>query len=512
MTFRSRTIRLAALFLIALTSARFAAAQEAPLQGFDEYLNQAMRAWEAPGLAIAVVKNDKVVFAKGYGVRKLGEPAPVTEKTIFAIGSSSKAFTAAALALLVDEGKIKWDDPVIKHLKDFTLYDPYVTREMTVRDLLCHRSGLERGEPLWYGSALDRNEILRRVRYQKPAWSFRSRFGYNNIMFLAAGQIIPAVTGKSWDDFVKERLFTPLGMTASSASVTALKNFDNVATPHAKLEDKAQAIPWRLIDNIAPAGSINSNVVDLAQWLRLQLGEGVYENRKLISPAAVKAMHDPQTIISNDPQLALMMPDAHCTSYGLGWFLHDYHDRKIIQHGGSIDGMIALVGMMPEEKLGVAILTNLNGNQLPWALMYRVFDAYLGRPAQDWSAKILTTRNGLLERARAAAKKLEEAQVKGAKPSLALEQYAGVYQDEMYGEAKVTVEQGKLALRYSETFSGALEHWHYDTFRVKWSNPVLTEALVTFTLNAQGKVGEMKVQNLADFKRAPERAAASAGR
>jgi CubicO group peptidase (beta-lactamase class C family) len=512
MTFRSRTIRLAALFLLALVSASFAAAQEAPLQGLDEYINKARAEWEVPGLAIAIVKDDKLVFAKGYGVRKLGEPAPVTEKTIFAIGSSSKAFTAATLALLVDEGKIKWDDPVIKHLKDFVLYDPHVTREMTVRDLLCHRSGLERGEPLWYGSALDRGEILRRVRYQKPAWSFRSRFGYNNIMYLAAGEIVPAVTGKSWDDFVKERIFTPLGMTSSNTSITSLKNFNDVAAPHAKLEDKVQAIPWRLIDNIAPAGSINSNVADLAQWLRLQLGEGAYEKRKLISAGAVKTMHDPQTIIANDPQLAMMMSDAHFTSYGLGWFLHDYHNRKVVQHGGAIDGMSALVGMIPEEKLGVAILSNLNGNQLPWALLYRVFDAYLGRPPQDWSAKILATRRGLLERAMTAAKKLEEGQVKGTKPSLAPEQYAGAYQDEMYGEAKLIEEQGKLTLRYSPTFSGALEHWHYDTFRVKWSNPVLTEALVTFTLNAQGKVAEMKVSGLADFKRVPAPAATTAAR
>jgi CubicO group peptidase (beta-lactamase class C family) len=509
-------VRLATLLVVALVSAGFAVAQEAPLQGplrgLDEYINKARAEWEVPGLAIAIVKDDKVVFAKGYGARKLGEPAPVTEKTIFAIGSSSKAFTSAALAMLVDEGKIKWDDPVIKHLKDFVLYDPYVTREITVRDLLCHRSGLERGEPLWYGSSFGRAEILRRVRYQKPAWSFRSRFGYNNIMYLAAGEIIPTVTGKSWDDFVKERIFTPLGMASSSTSVTSLKNFNDVAAPHAKLEDKVQAIPWRLIDNIAPAGSINSSVADLAQWLRLQLGEGAFENRRLISASAVKTMREPQTIISNDPQLSVMMPEARFTSYGLGWFLHDYHNRKVIQHGGSIDGMIALIGMIPEEKLGVAILSNLNGNQLPWALMYRVFDAYLGRPAQDWSAKFLATRRELLERARAAAKKVEEGQVKGTKPSLALDQYAGSYQDEMYGEAKVIEEQGKLTLRYSETFSGVLEHWHYDTFRVKWSNPVLTEAFVTFTLNAQGKVEEMKVSGLADFKRALAPAATTAAR
>ncbi len=514
MTFRSRTVRLAALFLISLMSARFIAGQDAPLQGplqgLDEYVNKALAEWEIPGLAISIVKDDKVVLAKGYGVRKLGDPAPVNERTLFAIGSAGKAFTAAALAVLVDEGKVKWDDPVTKHLKDFELFDPYVTREITIRDLLSHRTGLERGEFLWYGSALDRSEILRRLRYQKPAHSFRSTFTYNNIMLLAAGQIIPAVTGKSWDDFVRERIFTPLGMSSSNTSVTAFKGLDNVATPHAKIADKAQPIPWRNVDNIAPAGSINSTVTDLARWLRLQLGEGAFESKKLISAGAFKEMHKSQMIIPYEPPITLTAPDAHFASYGFGWFLHDYHGRKLVEHGGAIDGMIALVAMVPEEKLGIAILTNLNGNQLPWALMYRVVDAYLGRPQRDWSATMLKTRKSLEEQAAAAKKKTEEARVKETKPSLALERYAGSYKDEMYGEAKVTFEQGRLTLHYSPAFTGEMEHWHYDTFRARWPNPVMGEAFVTFTLNAQGKVGEMKVQNLADFKRAADTPATAA--
>src|SRR5215471_5445700 len=243
-----KTYRIQTLFLgllLALNVAPCAFAQEAPLQGFDEYVNKALKDWEVPGVGVAIVKNDKVVLAKGYGVRKLGDPAPVNERTLFAIGSSTKAFTAAALALLVDEGKIKWDDPVVKHLPGFQLYDPYVTRELTVRDLLCHRSGLERGDALWFGTNYDRGEILRRVRYLKPSWSFRSTFGYQNIMFLAAGQIVQAVTGISWDDFVKQRIFAPLGMSSSVTSTLPLRNLDNVATPHAKLDGKVVPIPWR---------------------------------------------------------------------------------------------------------------------------------------------------------------------------------------------------------------------------------------------------------------------------
>jgi CubicO group peptidase (beta-lactamase class C family) len=459
-------------------------------------------------LAIAIVKDDKVVFAKGYGVRKLGDSAPVNERTIFAIGSTSKAITAAALAMLVDEGKIKWDDPVTKHLKDFQLYDPYATREITVRDLLCHRSGLDRAEMLWYSSTFDRHELVRRLRYQKPSWSLRSHFGYNNLMFLAAGQIIPAVTGRSWDDFVAERIFAPLAMSSSSTSIKALKSFDNLAMPHTKVGDEIQPIAWRSVDNCGPAGSINSSVLDLAQWLRLQLGQGSYEYKKLLSLGAAEEMQRPQMIIPYDTAAALMAPDAKFVSYGLGWFLHDYHGRKLVRHGGNIDGMVAAVGLIPEEKLGVAILSNLDVNDLPAALMHRVFDAYLGLPPEDWSARKLKLSQIQAARDKAATKRTEEARIKNTHPALALGQYANTYQNEFYGEVKVTEQGSKLLFFYNEAYSGELEHWHYDTFQIKWRSRGMPESFATFVLNAQGKVEEMKLQNLGDFKRALQQAPA----
>ncbi|HXG65927.1 MAG TPA: serine hydrolase [Blastocatellia bacterium] len=500
------SLLLAALLLAATANGPTARAQESILNGFNDYVNKALREWEVPGVAIAIVKNDQVVFAKGYGVRKLGDPTPVNEKTIFAIGSASKAFTAAAVAMLVDEGKIKWDDPATQYLPGFQLFDPYVTRELTVRDLLCHRSGLERGDLLWYGSPYDRGEILRRVRYLKPTWSLRSTFGYQNIMYLAAGQIVEKVSGKSWDDFTKERIFAPLGMAVSSTSIKPLAGMDNVAAPHGKVDEKVQPIPWRNIDNIAPAGSINSNVVEVAQWVRLQLGEGAYQGTRLISSGAVKEMHASQTVIRYEPPWSLLMPEAHFLNYGLGWFLHDYRGRKVVQHGGNIDGMSALVAMIPEEKLGVVVLTNLNGNLLTEALAYRVFDAYLGATPRDWSAEFLKSFKALEEQGKAAQKKAEEARVKGTKPSLALDKYAGAYKDDMYGEVKVTEENGKLALR-TAAFAGDLEHWHYDTFQVTWKDRTLGKGLVTFTLNSEGKVDELKIPTLqATFKRAPDAA------
>ena len=495
--------------LIALSFAPAAMAQEAQLQGFDEYVNKALKDWEVPGVGIAIVKNDKIVLAKGYGVRRIGDPTPVNERTIFAIGSSSKAFTSAALAMLVDDGKVKWDDPASKYLRGFELYDPYASKEITVRDLLCHRSGLERGDMLWYGSDYTRDEIIRRARFLKPSWSFRSQFGYQNLMYLAAGQIIPAVTGKSWDEFIKDRFFKPLGMSASSTSIIDLKSSDNIAAPHARLDEKVEAIPWRNIDNIAPAGSINSNALEMVAWLRLQLSDGNFSGQRLLSSSSMKEMHKSHTIIPNELPWNLLFPDAHFINYGLGWFLSDYRGRKVVEHGGNIDGMSALVALIPEEKLGVVILTNLNGSELRTALKLRIFDSFTGGEMRDWSAIHLKTMKGFEEQGKAAEKKQNDERVKNTKPSLALDKYTGSYQDQMYGDLKVAQEEsGKLVVRYGPAFIGDLEHWHFDTFQATWRDRTLGKALVTFTLNAQGKVETLKIPNLTEFKRGPDKSPA----
>ncbi len=507
-----RRFRLIAFLLLVLAVPAYA--QEAPLNGFDDYVNKALREWEVPGLAIAIVKDDRIVLAKGYGLRKLGDPTPVNERTLFAIGSSSKAFTAAAIAMLVDEGKLKWDDPVTKYLPGFELYDPYVTRELTVRDLLSHRSGLERGDFLWYGSEYDRDEILRRTRYLKPTWSLRSTFGYQNLMFLAAGQLIAKVSGKSWDEFIRHRIFVPLNMTASNTSIRDLKNSDNVSSPHTKIEDKIETIPWRNIDNIAPAGSINSNVVDMVQWVRLQLAQGEYQKQRLLSSGTAKEMQTSQTVIRAEPPFSLFYPEAHFLNYGLGWFLHDYKGRKVVEHGGAIDGMRAQVAMLPEEKLGLVILTNMGGTTLPIPLMFRIFDAYLGAPPRDWSAEMLKTIKAFEEQGKAAQKKAEAERIKDTRPSLALPDYAGTYKNDLYGEVKVTHENGKLGIRFGPSFISDLEHWHYDTFRAKFVAAGTTNVYVSFALNAQGKL-ETLTLNLPGvseypFKRAPETATTAA--
>ncbi|PYO36844.1 MAG: hypothetical protein DMD74_02880 [Gemmatimonadetes bacterium] len=434
-----RSLVVATLFAGSPLAAQRPAALPRPLRGLDAYVTAALRVWDVPGLAVAVVKDDSVVLARGFGVRRMGDTARVTERTLFAIASCTKAFTAAALAMLVDSGKIAWDDPVSKHLTGFQLSDPYVTRELTLRDLLTHRSGLARGDGLWWATPYDRAEILRRVRYLQPSWSFRSRYGYQNIMFLAAGQIVPAVTGQTWDDFVRRRIFTPLGMTASNTSVAQLPPGGDVATPHEHFSGKLRAIAWRNVDNVGPAGSINSNVIEMAQWVRLQLGNGVYRGQRLVSEAAVKEMRSPQ--------------------------------------GGEA------------------------GRLLTAAVALRVVDSYVGVPVGDWSADFLQVyRNGLARDSVDQAKQ-DSAHVAGTKPSFDLPRYAGTYRNEMYGDVTVKADSGRLVLGFGPFLVADLAHWHFDTFKATWRDPEAGSDLVTFALNADGKIDHLTWPGQGDFAR-----------
>ena len=496
--------RMIAFLWIGLIVPFAAPAQRNPARAIDSYVESTMKEWAVPGVAIAVVRNDSVILAKGYGVRELGKPERVNERTIFAVGSTTKAFTSAALAMLVDEGKLKWDDPVVSFLPGFQLHDPAATRQLSVRDLLTHRSGLSRGDRVWYASGFDREEVLRRVRYLEPSWSFRSTYGYQNIMFLAAGQVVQSLTGTSWDDFVTARIFTPLGMTATTTSTTPLEGRDNVASPHVRLEGTVRPIAWRNLDNVGPAGSINSNVAEMAEWLRLQLGEGMYRGQRLLSRGVVREMHTPQIVIRRTEQTEKIYPMTHLMAYGLAWTIKDYRGRKFVGHGGAIDGMRAEVGMIPEEKLGVVVLTNLGGSAYPVAILHRVLDAYLGVQDRDWSTALLAAAKEAEMRSDSTRRAIERDRVAGTSPSLPLERYAGIFVDSLYGEVKIAHEGGKLRATFGPMYVGELEHWHFDTFRAAWSNPVLGRAFVTFDLDARAKIDALTVEGVGEFKRAPE--------
>ncbi|MDQ3745758.1 MAG: serine hydrolase [Acidobacteriota bacterium] len=499
---RRRTARLAVLLLLLFANAPRLLAQtlEERLKEIDEYAARAGQEWKVPGFALAIVKDDRVVFARGYGVRELGKPDPVDKDTLFAIASNTKAFTAAALATLVDEGKLNWDDPVTKYLPWFQLSDPYVTREMTVRDLVSHRSGLATfgGDLLWYETTYPREEIIRRIRYLKPVYGFRAHYGYQNIMFLTAGEIIPAVTGKSWDDYVREKFFAPLGMTRTTTSYRQLLQTPNVATPHNEFEGRVRVIRYISADSAGGAAAINSSVADMAQWIRLQLGRGTFEGKRFFSADRSREMWTPNTIVSGVSEAAEKFnPTVHFNLYGMGWFLSDYRGRKVVTHSGGLDGMTSRVALMPEENLGVVILTN-SETPLQSFLWYKVFDEFLGGQQRDWSADYMARAKAAKERADAEAKKVEEARVPNTKPSLPLSSYAGTYTGAMYGDAQVTEENGHLVVRLlpAPDFVGDLEHWHFDTFRIKWRDRVVypfPRGFVTFTLDAQGRPDQLKI-------------------
>ena len=478
-------MRILALLITGLVVAAPLASQQAErLKGLDQYVEQSMQQWGIPGVALAVVKGDSIVHARGFGVRRLGDPAPVDIRTMFAIGSSSKAFTSAALAILVDEGKVGWDTRVVSVLPGFQLADRVATEQTTIRDLLSHRTGLPGENLVFWGTSVTREQIIDRLRFLPMQSSPRSRYQYQNLMYVVAGQLIPALTGASWDDFVANRILQPLGMSRTTPQVSSLGRFDNVATPHAPENGTMRPIAWLNLDNAGPAGSIVSDVIDMAQWIRLQLGRGQYRGRRLISEAQIRVMRTPAMPLPEEIPYNLLMPEAHLRSYGLGWMMHDYHDRLVVEHAGQTDGMHATVALMPEEQLGVVVLTNSVLFGFPTAVMYRVFDAYLGRPPRDWSAEL---RQAMRPMNDGGPPPPTSPRIAGTKPSLPLAGYAGTYRHPLYGDAVVELNGGDLVLKLLGGQT-RLTHWQVDTFRTAWSVAMQQGMLgfATFVINSRG--------------------------
>ena len=479
---------------VALIVASPAQAQPAPLAGFDESVAKAVRDWGATGLAVAVVKDGSVVFSKGYGVRELGKPAAVDAETLFAIGSTTKAMTAALVGMLVDEKKLAWDDPVTKHLPWFQVSDPYLTREITVRDLLTHRAGLGNADYLWYGQATDAHEILRRVRLLPVAYSLRSSFIYQNVMYAAAGAVIEAVTGQSWADAMRARIFEPLGMRDTIATAATLARHPNVASPHDAVDGKVRVIENATVDSVAPAGSVWSSVTDMAKWSAMLLNGGKAGGRTILTPQTVEELFKPQTLVTSAgfyPTARLTRPKW--TTYGLGWFQQDYRGRAVDYHTGSIDGMVAIHGLLRDANAGVIVLANRDHTELRHAIMLNVFDRFIGSAARDWSTDLRALYEGLQKEADAERQKAEARRVTGTSPTLPLARYAGTYFDPLRGDVVVTVEGTGLRARYGGAYVGVLEHWNYDTFRAKWEAAWRGSTLVTFVIDATGEPSRLQL-------------------
>lgn len=491
-------------FAISLTLLLLAApapAQDLDRARLDAVVERVRQTFEVPGIAVAVVKDGRVVLQQGYGVRKLGGTAPVTPQSMFRIASNTKAFTTAALAILIDEGKLMWDDRVVDRMPSFQMHDPYVTREMTIRDLLTHRSGLGLGAGdlmFWPATDLNPAEIVRRIRYIPLATSFRSRYAYDNLLYLVAGHIVETVSGKPWEQFLRERIWTPLGMTHTAGSTRALIDGADVAAPHARADGKLVVLDQTDHDNNAPAGSMNSCVEDLAKWMILQLSRG----GKIFTAERSKEMWSANTItpirdLPKGAPAAFESVQPQFSAYGLGWGLRDYRGRKVVQHTGALAGYVSRTVLIPDLHLGVVVLTNQEETAAHAAIANTVVDRYLGAPVVDWVAAYrdlvaIEKAEGEAEARRAAARRNAD-----SRPSLPLAAFAGRYRDAWYGDVLVEHKDGKLTIQFthSKQLAGDLEHFHYDTFVARWRDRTLfADAYVTFSLKPDGSVDGAKMQ------------------
>ncbi len=453
-----------------------------PLEGFDEFVETLMEEWEITGLAIAIVHENETIYQKGFGYRDIEEQLPVTHETIFAIASITKSITATALGLLVDEGKIEWDSPVREYLREFRLKDPYVTENMTIKDLLSHRSGLPRHDLLWYGSDFSREEIFQRLHYLEPSKSFRELYQYNNLMYLAAGVLIEEVTGMSWEEFIQDRILNPLQMVRTNFSVSVSKEMINAARPSAKHNDEIVHVPFRHLDAMGPVGSINSSVNEMAQWLKLNLNNGIFDNEQIVSENQLKEIHRPHMTIheSRDD------PELFYASYGLGWRVGSYRGHKMLTHGGALDGFRALCGFLPDDDTGVIILTNYTERHMNPILMYNVFDRLLGLDEIDWNTRIRER----IEKEEEDEENDKDTCKEDSPPTHTPNHFAGIYEHPAYGTVKVIHEDDNLLIERAGTRS-VLEHCHFNIYNIEESayprvfRPELT---VTFHIDHDAKI------------------------
>ncbi|KKC26045.1 serine hydrolase [Sphingomonas sp. SRS2] len=505
-------IVVAALPLLALAMPAFSA----PPAGFDARVDAVREAAGTPGMAIAIVEDGQVTLARGYGVRKLGAPQKVDADTVFMIGSTAKAMTAAALATLVDAGKLGWDDKVIDRLPGFQMYDAWVTREMTVRDLLVHRSGLGlgAGDMLYVPrGSYSRAEIVRRLRYIRPATSFRSAYAYDNVLYIVAGQLLEAVSGQTWEDYVREHIFKPAGMKTAAAEYARVYANANRAQPHARYGGAVRGTGMqRILDeqdhlpqSSAPAGLVGASANDMARWLQIQLAQGAIPGGgRLFSEAQAREMWTPVTPIPiADLPAPVSGAQPSFQSYALGWEVRDYRGHKIVWHAGGLYGLTSVVVLIPEKKVGFAIELNSEEAEPRHGLMYELLDHYLGLPGQDWPARFRVYRK---QRVAAAERAVTQKAATPAKigPSLPLARYAGRYVDPWYGPIDVTSDAGGLTVNFVPTprMAGRLEHYQYDSFITRFDDPTLEPAYLTFAIDAEGKVARITtkaVSPIADF-------------
>jgi CubicO group peptidase (beta-lactamase class C family) len=467
-----------------------AAAARAALQGFEAEAEKIRADWNVPGVAIAIVKGDQIIYAKGHGLRDVAKNLPMSADTLLPIGSSTKAFTTAVLATLVDEGKLDWNKPVHDYLPTFKLQDPVANERVTPLDLVTHRTGMPRHDALWYNAKLSRAEMVRRLQFLEPSKDFRTDFQYNNAMFLTAGYLSEVVSGQSWEDNVRTRLFAPLGMKRANFAVEQSQQDADFAQPYDQEKDgKNKQIPFRSITNVGPAGSINASVNELAAWMQMHLNHGKYQGKQVLAPASVDFVHTPRMVLGA-PQTK---PEVVPVGYAPGWFVDVYRGHLRVHHGGNIDGFSAMVMLVPGSDLGIAVLTNLNHTGTPDLIARRALDRLLNLEQRDWSGEALKRYKENKASEEQASDKKKEAHHTNTKPSHALAAYVGEYEHPGYGSLQVTQTNGKLNFVYSGVTT-PLEHWHYDVFNAqKAADDIFEDEKLQFGMGIDGEINNVQI-------------------
>ena len=494
-------LNLSALFVFILVSSSFS--QENLGKDVDNYVPKVLKEFKVPGIAVGVIKDGKLIFAKGYGVKNIDTKEPVDANTLFQVASNSKAFTSACVAILVDEGKLNWNDRVIDKLPGFKMSDPYVTNEMRVQDLLCHRSGLSLGAGdlmFWPPSDFTRDQILYKLRYVKLSTSFRSAYAYDNILYPVAGELIKAVSGISWEEFVEKNIFEPLGMIHSHTGIKRLMKTEDYATPYTLVDGKLTAVKMADWDNVAPAGGIITSVNDISKWVIAQLDSGRIgdSDKRLFDKKETIQMWMPHINIPvRTPPPGMSALKANFAAYGLGWFISEYRGQKVVYHTGGLPGFVTRVTMVPDKKMGVIVFTNQESGAAFNAVTYFILDELLGAKDVDWLAKYGELVNSSKSKVDEKIAEMDSSRNKDSKPSLPLVEYAGKYKDKWYGTVTINYENGKLYMQFDHTpdLNGELEHWQYDTFVARWNDRTLHgDAFVTFSLNPDGSVAGIKME------------------
>jgi CubicO group peptidase (beta-lactamase class C family) len=484
------------LLLMICIESSFAQDITKQLKEFDAYVEKGRAQWQMPGMAVAVVKDGKVIFKKGYGVRQLGTKNMVDTQTIFGCGSTTKAMTAVCMAILVDEGKVSWDDAVIKHLPEFQLYDPAVTRELKIRDLFIHNSGVGNADFLWSVMNISSEEILRKMQQVEPSYSMRSSFIYQNIFYLAAGKVIEKIAGQKWEDFIQARIFQPLGMKRTFSTLKSIQD-PNQSKPHYLVNGSIKVIEPTSADQVGPAGSVYSCVDDISKWAICMLDSSKYEGGRLLKSNTWTELFRPQVIVPASefyPTMKLTKPNW--TTYGLGWFQHDYKGKKINYHTGSLAGEIAIHGQLPDAKLGIYVFGNYDHAELRHALVYKVFDLFALGGNRDWSTEFLMLYTGIKQQGEKAEKDFEAKRVANTNPSKPLADYVGKYSDPLYGEVEITLADKKLLVNVNNFVKATLSHWHYDTFRGDYEKDWYGKAIASFSLDAAGKIEKLNFEGM----------------